>query len=429
MRTSNPTVSLRTISHYGVSTAINFGSIFLALAARFVVDLQVGAAAFGAFTVWFNSLMLFGLIGTAGYQNFALREIAGAESQQNARMVTALSVDGARISAFVGLLAGIVGALFYRAAQGGTWLGAVTLAVATPLVAILTSLSAVHRARGYAIIGISFDRVMYQLLFIVGLIGLGQVIQLSSLVEPIFVACLLLSVLASTTFLVGYERMKLSAFVRGTRIWDRLVELAPYFAMVGVFTANSRYLLGLAGIVFTGTALGKVGFDFTISSVIALPTATLNLVFGPPIARMIAQGPAREARRRAMHYIALNFLCSAAVAIAVLATYAMAIKIARIPWSGDYGLIRLLVVSTAVSGTTNGLIIISQFQGSATRTAWMLCGILVAKIVIGGALVLAVGFEAMIVTDIILGLLFFGLILVASLRDFARNSHPAGEPA
>jgi hypothetical protein len=59
----------------------------------------------------------------------------------------------------------------------------------------------------------------------------------------------------------------------------------------------------------------------------------------------------------------------------------------------------------------------------------MLFGILVAKIVIGGALVLAVGFEAMIVTDIILGLLFFGLILVASLRDFARNSHPAGEPA
>jgi len=423
-------VSLRTISHYGVSTAINFGSIFLALAARLAVNFQAGAAAFGAFTVWYNSLMLFGLVGTAGYQNFALREIAAAESRKDAKLAAALSVDGARISGFVGLAAGIIGAMFYGVAQGGTWTSAITLAIATPLMAVLTSLSAVHRARGYAIIGISFDRVMYQLLFIACLYGLGRMMRLSPIVEPIFLTCLALSALASTAFLVSYERLPLSAFWYGTRIRDRLAELAPYFAMVGVFTANSRYLLGLAGIVFSGAALGKVGFDFTISSIITLPTATLNLVFGPPIARMIAQGPVREARRRAVHYILLNLLCSAAVAVAVLAIYAMAIEMARIPWSGDYGLISLLVVSFAVSGATNGLIIISQFQGSATRTAWMLFAILVAKIIIGGASMLVVGFEAMVMADIILGLLFFALIFAGSLRDFARaQSSAVGEPA
>src|SRR5690606_35195564 len=147
-------------------------------------------------------------------------------------------------------------------------------------------------------------------------------------------------------------------------------------------TANARYLLGIAGMVYVGDELGTVSFDFTYASIITLPTATLNLVLGPPLARAIA-GPSQErARTLAVRYVSLDVLSSVAAAAFALLTYRYAIAFVDIPWAGDYELFALLAASAVVGGATNGLIIISQFQGRAMKTARIFSAILALKLLI-----------------------------------------------
>src|SRR5690606_36768678 len=115
-----------------------------------------------------------------------------------------------------------------------------------------------------------------------------------------------------------------------------------------------------------------------------------------------------------LQYVIINLVSSAAVAAGVLAIYPYAIGFAEIPWDGDLRLIRLLAISGTIAGATNGLIIISQFQGNAMRTSWILLSILLAKIMIGTVIVIQIDFEAMVLSDIVLGTAFFIIILVGT---------------
>ncbi len=376
---------------------------------------MIGPVAFGTFSVWLNNVNLFGLIGMYGHQNYVLKEFAIYNGKQS----NASSKSASQVFMFVLLWSGFVGfvsAIFFYFLQEGSWIAGLLQIGAVVCIAILTALSSIHRSFDSYIIGISFDRLLYQILFLLIIITAGSYIYIAHFSEMAFFFALLIATVASTLFL--HKKVGISSAVkhsRGTMV-DRTKTVFPFFAISLGMIVNSRYQLALVGMFLSGEILGEIGVILTILGLISLPVATLQLVFGPPVARALASENESPDTNIVNIYLTINALGTFIAAIIVVLLYDVLLDFVGFDSSVKFSTLLILVAGLVVQGVLSSFIIIGQNAGHASNLSKIFGFFVVMKLVLGAFLTSQWGLAGLAIADIVVGIVLLCIIGIKIFR-------------
>lgn len=388
---------------FGAPALINIFSVTVSFSSRIWIAKLIGPHAFGIFSVWQNNVLLFGTTGTFGQQNLILKQLAPTK---RADEVDATAACALKLTCGAALLSAAVGSAVFLGLQGGSTSEALWQTAAVVAFALMTTLAAIHRGLGSMIIGISFDRIVYQLVFI-GLAIAGAIFLGGSwYATPAFAIALIVASLASLSYL-RHSLGKLP--LGGGRVTHHALKAIPYFLGSALLALNGRYLLAYSGIYSSGAVLGQVALVFTLANIIVIPTSTLNLVIGPSLARYMAVEHMR--RQVAAFYLLTVFsFCLAGVGL-VCMTYRSVFRFAEVPLTVDPLLIFLLTAGAAVAVFGNACLILEQFLGRAAKAARVFAIVMVSKLFMCYFVAFHFGLAGLALSDMLLGCVLAAILL------------------
>lgn len=399
--------------HYGMPVVVNFTSVFLSFVARMLVARLIGPASFGLFAIWLNNIQLFGTAGTFGQQNFVLRELALAPGPKSEEARTT-AFAAVKVSLLVGAISGVAGAIFLHWFQGGSPQASVLQGVAALMSAVLLTLSAVHRGLGSLTVGLLFDRIMYQLLFILLMIPVWAIAAGGVLEIQIYTATLIAAAAASFAYLLVELGTKASSVLLNHRVMGQARRVVPFFIVNSLWVLNSRYLLSYCGIFLHGAVLGQIGLVFTVISIMVIPTSTLNLVAAPILARRLAKPGATP--MVLLYLFTVSVLVLSGVA-AVFIAHNFIFRLAKMELTISAGTILLLCCAFGIILIGNAGLIVEQLRGRAVEVARLFSLIMATKLTAGYWVGDHYGVTALFWLDIGLGLLFVAVLMKQLLKS------------
>lgn len=393
----------------GVSVAVNLVSIALTFAIRLMVARVAGAAAFGTFAVWHNNVLGFGTAGGFGQHNYIIRLLTARDNlQEGERDIIALSA--VRLSVIGAAFFAFVAAVLLVGFQGGSWTQAWWQAAAIFALALMVTLGAVHRGLGAITLGIAFNRLVYPLLFILGLLVLaGRDLDAQ---WPIMLcsAAMLTALLASAACFarrIAINRRTLANLVPVRRLAK---EALPYFLLALALAVNGRYLLALFGVFADGEQLGQLALAATLAAIVAIPEATLNLILGPHLARQLAQSG--QGARSVLAFLGAVLVTTLACSLLVYWGHRPALELAGIKAGLAPRVLGLMIGSVALMALTNAVLLIEQYRGHAGAASRQFCAVVAVKLIAGLCAGASFSLAALIWVDIIVTSVFlfsFGL--------------------
>lgn len=404
--------------HYGVPVAINFGSVFLSFCANILLARLIAPAAFGIFAIWQNNMQLFGTLGTFGQMNYVLRELAhtGGPRSDGSRAVAKSAVV---LSVIASSVLGIAGALFFGFVQHGPFAGGVLQVIASVMIGVLFTLSAVHRGMGSLVIGLVFDRLVYQMPFLLLLLFGGALFAGSIAAITAVTILLTIAAAASILYLVHRAGPGLAAAPAARSYGAEARIVFPFFVVNCLFVVNARYLLGYFGIFLKGALLGQIGFAFTLIAVMIIPISTLNLVAGPYLARRVRE-PGGE--RITLAYLgAVGAMAVVGIGVVAIAQ-PLFFRFARMELTLPFEFILLLAGAIALTCIGNAGLIILQFRGRAGEAARLFSFAVGAKLIGGFMVARFLGITALLWADLAVGATFLALLLAKVLSPMKVDS-------
>ena len=406
--------------HYGVPVLINFSSVLLSFAARILLARTIGASAFGVFAVWQNNVQLFGTIGTFGQPNYVLRELAhaGPPRSEGARRISLTAV--ALSLGFAGLL-GVAGSLVFALLQNGSAGAAALQWLGTIAFAMLLTLSAIHRGLGAMIIGVLFDRLIYQVLFVIFLFAAAPLLFGSQAAMAAYVLMLVIAAGISISYLFHVVATRRFPPAIGRVVIAQARHVLPFFLVNCLFVLNARYMLSYAGIFVEGAVLGQVGLVFTIAAMMIIPTSTLNLVVAPYLAKRLGEP---DARRVTLIYLCAVTALTSAGMLVVYVAHPFVFDLANVARTIEPRLVVLLSSAFGLTLVVNAGLLVQQFKGRAAEAAKVFAVIMTAKLIGGFVVGSSWGVEGLFWTD-----LFLGAILAAVLLSRVLTTNAIARPA
>jgi O-antigen/teichoic acid export membrane protein len=411
--------------HYGLPIVINFASVFLSFCANILLARLIAPAAFGVFAIWQNNAQLFGTLGTFGQMNYVLRELAhtGGPRTDESRAVAKSAVV---LSIAASIVLGAAGALFFAAVQHGSVAGAGLQLVATLMIGLLFTLSAVHRGMGSLVTGLVFDRLVYQVPFVLLLLFGGALLAGSTAAMAVVTALMAIAAAASVAYLLHRTGPGLMRADVPRSYSAEARAVLPFFVVNCLFVVNARYLLSYFGIFLKGEILGQIGFAFTLVAVMIIPISTLNLVAGPYLARRVRE---RGGERITLAYLgAVAAMVVAGVLVVVLAQ-PLFFSIARMELTLPVTFILLLATAIGVTCIGNAGLIILQFRGRAGEAANLFSFAIGAKLVGGFFVASYLGMTALLWADILIGVAFLAVLLIKVLAPAKATGSDLPEAA
>ncbi len=403
--------------HYGVPVIINFASVFLSFCANVLLARLVGPATFGIFAIWQNNTQLFGTLGTFGQTNYALRELAhsGPPRSEESRAIAKSAVV---FSVAASGLFGLAGAAFFAFVQHGPVAGAGLQLVATIMAGLLITLSSVHRGMGSLITGLVFDRLVYQVPFVLLLVLAAALLSRSLAAITAVTVLMTIAAAASVAYLFHRAGSGLLQARLPRGLSAEIRRLLPFFVVNCLFVINARYLLGYCGIFLRGAILGQIGFVFTLVAILIIPIATLNLIAGPYLARRVRE--AGGERVTLLYLTLVAGLMIAGVAVVVLAQ-PLFFEFARMELTVPMSFVLLLATTIGVTCVGNAGLIILQFRGEAGEAAKIFSVAIVAKLLLGFFVAKFLGITALLWTDLLIGTAFLCVLLIKIIAPIRLN--------
>ena len=401
---------------------INFGSVFLSFVSRLVLARLIGPTGFGAFVIWQNNVQLFGTLGTFGQQNYVLRELAHEHPRsEEARRI---AFAAAKLALAASAIVGTAGVIFYLLFQRGTPGAAAFQLVGAMMFGLLVTLSSVHRGLGSIVIGVFFDRVVYQNLFILLLLFAGGMVISETTALQAYTGLLILAAVASVGYLFFEVGGGISQLLQSHGVVDQARRVLPFFIVNSLWVVNSRYLLGYCGIFLHGAVLGQIGLVFTAISIMIIPTSTVNLILVPILARRLAKP--HPARVIILYLLGVSMLVLFGVLLVFLG-HPFIFRVAHIVLTIPGGFVFLLCSAFGLTIIANACLIIEQLLGRAGEAARMFSVSMAAKLIGGYWIADHYGIMALVWMDVIVGLLFVATLGVRLLRSpelFNRQPDP-----
>ncbi|WP_222931891.1 hypothetical protein [Sphingomonas sabuli] len=382
----------------------------------------LGPASFGTFAVWQNNIQLFGTLGTVGKINHVIRETSRIEDPRSqlamgvASIAVMLTVTGA-------LFFGAGGAIIFLTMQDGQPNSAWLQFAATPLFALLTVLSAIHRGLGSLVFGVIFDRLISQILFLAFLLaafGAWRAELLATM--TVFTLTLAVAAVASLFYLIkntGVEALKLKKGVNLLQDWRNVL---PFFLVNALFVINARYLLSYAGIFVDGDVLGQVGLIFTVVAMMVIPISSLELVAAPYLATKMQE---EGARRAIINYLAVITAIVAAGLIVISLAYPLIFELAAIERTISLHLVLLLSAAFGFSLIANGGLSVLQFAGREHAAAKLLGIATTAKLIVGYLVGKMYGLVTLFGVDLAITIVFATAVISKALT--VRRRPEAGD--
>jgi len=402
-----------------LSAAINLTSVGLSLTIRLLLARVMDQASFGLFSIWFNNLQLFGVLGTYGKQNHALRSLAKADGDGREKQVEeACSI--LRFSFVTALAAAIIAALFLFYAQGGTAGSAIWQAMAVYGFVLLTVLAAIHRSFGRLTLGISFDRIVPQFLFLLIIVfAMVAGLKLAN-AQALYTITLCIGLIASACFFVLWNKVRFSQLSGRVHFRSHLLESLPYFLLSLGLNVNGRYFLAIAGMFLSGELLGEIGILTTITSVILIPATTLALIAGPDIAGSFAENNPGHALRKVRLFLLGCAIGALLGALFALIAYEFAMRFIGFEMTLSVDVLIAAMVSMALIAMVQGVLFLHQMAGHAQRAVLPLLTICGVKILCALYLLHEVQVLELLLADCVLSLALLAVVLVQLIKILAK---------
>jgi O-antigen/teichoic acid export membrane protein len=271
----------------------------------------------------------------------------------------------------------------------------------------------IHRSIGSYYAGLTFDRVLPRVIFLITIVGLALIVGDTVLDISIwFTGALFISLFITMHFLRTYKiglNADTASLSRVAKPW--LNQLGPFFFGATISALNARFPILIVSYFFLPAELGMVVLMLTFLTLITIPTATLNLVLGPNIRRKIAADPSNSSLR--VQYASLAALLAAVSSLIVALVYPWFVEAEnQLPIST----LMLFAISLIISAICNAIIFFQFQAGSRYILNYIAATVFGVRIVLGLYGLNTHGLYGLGVTQITSSFIFVLLLYVFVVR-------------